>query len=126
MSPASALLTICCLSAFCWLSTFTVRAGAKRRSSCCQFSSTEVGKLLITPDGRMTTHLIKAKDIPYENAAVTAAIDSVHQMVKAVTSEVIAHSDYRLVRGHCSQRLSSGGERRECPLDRAWTGNERW
>ena len=56
-----------------------------------------VGKLLITPDGRMTTHLIKAKDIPYENAAVTAAIDSVHQMVKAVTSEVIAHSDYRLV-----------------------------
>ena len=45
----------------------------------------------------MTTHLIKAKDIPYENAAVTAAIDSVHQMVKAVTSEVIAHSDYRLV-----------------------------
>ena len=56
-----------------------------------------VGKLLITPDGRMTTHLIKSTDIPYENAAVTAAIDSVHQMVKAVTSEVIAHSDYRLV-----------------------------
>ena len=56
-----------------------------------------VGKLLITPDGRMTTHLIKSTDIPYENAAVTAAIDSVHRMVKAVTSEVVAHSDYRLV-----------------------------
>ncbi|MBR2204863.1 MAG: bifunctional metallophosphatase/5'-nucleotidase [Prevotella sp.] len=56
-----------------------------------------VGKLLITPDGRMTTHLIKSKEIPYENAVVTAAIDSVHHMVKAVTSEVVAHSDYRLV-----------------------------
>ena len=56
-----------------------------------------VGKLLITPDGRMTTHLIKSTDIPYENAAVTAAVDSIHRMVKAVTSEVVAHSDYRLV-----------------------------
>ncbi len=56
-----------------------------------------VGKLVITPDGRFTTQLIKSQDIPYENAAVTAAIDSVHQMVKAVTSEVVAHSDYRLV-----------------------------
>ena len=56
-----------------------------------------VGKLLITPDGRLTTHLIKAKDIPYENAAVTATVDSIRQMVKTVTSEVIAHSDYRLV-----------------------------
>ena len=56
-----------------------------------------VGKLLITPDGRMTTQLIKGKDIPYENAAVTACVDSIHRMVKAVTSEVVAHSDYRLV-----------------------------
>jgi 2',3'-cyclic-nucleotide 2'-phosphodiesterase (5'-nucleotidase family) len=56
-----------------------------------------VGKLVITPDGRFITKLIKPQDIPYENAAVTAAIDSVHQMVKAVTSEVVAHSDYRLV-----------------------------
>lgn len=56
-----------------------------------------VGKLLITPDGRFITKLIKSKDIPYENTQVTAAIDSIHQKVKAVTSAVVAHSDYTLV-----------------------------
>ena len=56
-----------------------------------------VGKLIITPDGRFITQLVKGKEIPYENAAVTAATDSIRQMVKAVTSEVVAHSDYRLV-----------------------------
>ena len=56
-----------------------------------------IGKLLITPDGRLTTKLIKRSDIPYENATVAAATDSIHQMVKAVTSEVVAHSDYTLV-----------------------------
>ena len=56
-----------------------------------------IGKLLITPDGKFITKLIKRSDIPYENAKVTAATDSIHQMVKAVTSEVVAHSDYTLV-----------------------------
>ena len=56
-----------------------------------------VGKLVITPDGRFITQLIKGKDIYSENAAVSAAVDSIHQKVKAVTSEVVAHSDYRLV-----------------------------
>ena len=56
-----------------------------------------VGKLLITPDGRFITKLIKSGDIPYENAKVTAAIDSIHKMVKAVTSTKVAHSDYTLV-----------------------------
>ena len=56
-----------------------------------------IGKLLITPDGCLITQLVKTKDIPYENVEVTAATDSIHQMVKAVTSEVVAHSDYTLV-----------------------------
>ena len=56
-----------------------------------------IGKLLITPDGRLTTKLIKRSDIPYENAKVTAATDSIHQMVKAVTSEVVGHTEYTLV-----------------------------
>ena len=56
-----------------------------------------VGKLLITPDGHFSTQLIKRQDIPYENAKVTATVDSIHKKVKAVTSEVVAHSDYRLV-----------------------------
>ena len=56
-----------------------------------------IGKLLISPDGRMTTQLIKGSDIAYENPRITAVTDSIRQMVKAVTSEVVAHSDYRLV-----------------------------
>ena len=56
-----------------------------------------VGKLVITPDGRFITQLIKGKDIDSENAAVSAAVEGIHQKVKAVTSEVVAHSDYRLV-----------------------------
>lgn len=56
-----------------------------------------VGKLLITPDGRFITKLIKSTDIPYENAKITATTDSIHKMVKAVTSKVVAHSDYQLV-----------------------------
>ena len=56
-----------------------------------------IGKLLITPDGKFVTKLIKSDDIPYENAEITAVTDSIRQMVKAVTSKVVAHSDYRLV-----------------------------
>ncbi len=55
-----------------------------------------IGKLLITPDGRMTTHLLKTKEIPYENARVSAVTDSIRQLVKAVTSKQVAHSDYAL------------------------------
>ena len=56
-----------------------------------------IGKLLITSDGHFVTQLLKTKDIPYENAKITATTDSIRQMVKAVTSEVVAHSDYTLV-----------------------------
>ena len=56
-----------------------------------------VGKLVITPEGRFITQLMKGKDIPYENAKVTATTDSIRQMVKAVTSKVVAKSDYTLV-----------------------------
>ena len=56
-----------------------------------------VGKLVITPEGQFITQLMKGKDIPYENEKVTAITDSIRQMVKAVTSKVVAKSDYTLV-----------------------------
>ena len=56
-----------------------------------------IGKLTITPDGRFITQLIKSSDVPYENAIVTAKTDSIRKLVNAVTSEVVAHSDYPLV-----------------------------
>ena len=56
-----------------------------------------VGKLLITANGSISTQLIKTKDIPYDNQKVAAVTDSIRRMVKSVTSEVVAHSDYNLV-----------------------------
>ena len=56
-----------------------------------------IGKLLITPDGRFITKLIKTSEIPYENEKISAVTDSIRQMVKAVTSKVVAHTDYQLV-----------------------------
>ena len=56
-----------------------------------------IGKLLITPDGRMTTKLLKPADVPYVNARVKAATDSIHKLVDVATSKVVAHTDYRLV-----------------------------
>ena len=56
-----------------------------------------VGKLVITPDGRFITHLIKSKEINDENDAVSDATEEIYKKVKAVTSEKVAHSDYTLV-----------------------------
>ena len=56
-----------------------------------------IGKLLITSDGHMTTKLLMPADVPYVNARVKAATDSVHKLVEAATSKVVAHTDYRLV-----------------------------
>ena len=44
----------------------------------------------------MATHLLKTKEISYENARVSAVTDSIRQLVKAVTSKQVAHSDYTL------------------------------
>ena len=60
-----------------------------------QFST--IGKLLITPDGQLTTKLIKPADVPYVNARVAAATDSIRELVKATTSKVVARTAYRLV-----------------------------
>jgi len=56
-----------------------------------------IGKLLITPDGRFITHLIKSKEIDDENNEVSDATEDIHEKVKAVTSEKVGHSDYTLV-----------------------------
>lgn len=56
-----------------------------------------VGKLLITPDGRFITKLIKSSDIPYENGKLSAVTDSIRLAVRSATSKVVAHSDYTLM-----------------------------
>jgi len=56
-----------------------------------------IGKLVITPDGHLSTHLLMPADIPYANARVKAVTDSINEAVKAATSKVLGHTDYRLV-----------------------------
>ena len=56
-----------------------------------------VGKLVITTDGRFITQLVKSKDNSFENENISATTNAIREKVKAVTSEVVAHSDYTLV-----------------------------
>ena len=69
-----------------------------------------VGKLIITPDGQITTHLMKTKEIPYEDARITAATDSIRQKVKAVTSTVVGHTDYMLLVSDANDQWVVRGE----------------
>ena len=56
-----------------------------------------VGKLVITPDGRFITELVKSKDNNFENAKIFAVTNDIKQKVQEVTSEKVAHTDYTLV-----------------------------
>ncbi len=70
-----------------------------------------VGKLVITADGRISTTLIPIEDILYESASVSAAIDKVHQELDQVTSRQIAYSDFDLImRDADGNRLVRRGE----------------
>ena len=70
-----------------------------------------VGKLVISADGRISTSLVPVEDIPYERASVSAAIDKVHQALDQVTARKIAHSDFDLImRDADGNRLIRRGE----------------
>ena len=56
-----------------------------------------IGKLLITRDGRMQTSLIPITDVPYANTQVTASTDSVKKLMNQIVSRAICFSDYDLV-----------------------------
>ena len=56
-----------------------------------------VGKLVITPDGRFITELVKSKENNFENAKISAATNYIKRKVQEVTSEKVAHTDYTLV-----------------------------
>lgn len=49
-----------------------------------------VGKLLITPDGRFSTSLLACKDFTYFNATLTTVTDSIKTLMEAVTGRTVA------------------------------------
>ena len=56
-----------------------------------------VGKLVISTDGHISTSLIPVEDIPYERTSVSAVIEKVHQGLDQVTARKIAQSDFDLI-----------------------------
>ena len=55
-----------------------------------------IGKLLITPDGRMTTTLIPIDSVKVRNAYVAQVVDSINALLHEQTSRVICHSEVPL------------------------------
>lgn len=55
-----------------------------------------IGKLLITPDGKMTTELIPIESVTEKNAYVAQVTDSIHAMLNEQTSRVICQSEVPL------------------------------
>ena len=55
-----------------------------------------VGKLWISPEGKFVTTLVAKEDIPYTNDAITATTDSIKKLMKNVTIEKMATTDFDL------------------------------
>lgn len=56
-----------------------------------------IGKLVITTDGHFSTTLLPVKDLNYENASVTAAIEKVKADMEPVTSRKLASCSFDLM-----------------------------
>lgn len=57
---------------------------------------TNIGKLVISPDGKMTTSLIPIADVKERNAYVAQVVDSINAMLHEQTSRVVCHSEVPL------------------------------
>ena len=55
-----------------------------------------IGKLLITPDGKMTTSLIPVESVTEKNAYVAQVVDSIHHLLESQTSRIICQSEVPL------------------------------
>lgn len=55
-----------------------------------------IGKLLITPDGKMTVSFIPVAGVTEKNAFVAEVTDSIHAMLNEQTSRVVCHSEVDL------------------------------
>ena len=70
-----------------------------------------IGKMVIYPDGKITTSLFAAQDISYSSATVQYTIDSVYQLLDTVTHRQIATCAFELtINGPDGKRLVRNGE----------------
>jgi len=70
-----------------------------------------IGKLLITADGKISTSLIPTNDVAYSNLRVTQTTDSIKKMMDAMTNKLIGNSDFVLtINDDKGNRLIRNGE----------------
>ena len=70
-----------------------------------------IGKMVISIDGKISTSLLAAKDITYTSATVKTTIDSVYQLLDAVTHRQLATCAFDLtINGTDGKRLVRKGE----------------
>ena len=55
-----------------------------------------IGKLVFSPDGKMTNELLPTKEITEVSPRVKATTDSIYQLMRELTQRVVCHSDVRL------------------------------
>lgn len=70
-----------------------------------------IGKLVISTDGQISTSLLALQDISYTNATVQHTIDSVYQLLDEVTHKQLATCAFELtINGPDGKRLVRNGE----------------
>lgn len=70
-----------------------------------------IGKMVISADGKISTSLLVSQDINYSNAAVQHTIDSVYQLLEEVTHKQLATCAFDLtINGANGKRLVRNGE----------------
>ncbi|MBP5778259.1 MAG: bifunctional metallophosphatase/5'-nucleotidase [Prevotella sp.] len=55
-----------------------------------------LGKLIISADGNISTTIVPKDEVPYENATVSEVISNIYQEMDKVTTRQVAHSDFEL------------------------------
>lgn len=55
-----------------------------------------VGKLVISPSGSISTHLVPAKELTRENALVRHVTDSINSLMAELVNRPVCHNDYDL------------------------------
>ena len=72
---------------------------------------TNLGKLVISADGNISTTIVPTAEIPYESTTVSWVVDSIYQEMEKVTTRHIAYSDFELtVNDADGNRLVRRGE----------------
>ena len=56
-----------------------------------------IGKLVISPEGKISTGLVPIDDVPYTNTHVTATTDSVKTLMNRETERVVGKCDFDLI-----------------------------